>query len=92
MLQASQARLRLVVIVTTVVAAGGAATLPAIATGVIYREWADTGALAATLIFGGLVGLAGRRFVGTAIPFTSREGFAAVALSWLVLILFGTLP
>ena len=49
MLQTSHARLRLVVIVTTVVAAGGAATLPAIATGVIYREWADTGALAAAL-------------------------------------------
>ena len=88
----SPTRRRFLVIVTAVIAAGGAATVPAIATGVIYREWEDVVALLATAALAVVIGLGGRRFAGATETFTSREGFAAVALSWLVLILFGTLP
>jgi trk system potassium uptake protein TrkH len=80
------------VIVSAVVAAGGAAMVPAIVTGVIYAEWSDTVALAVAALLAAAVGLVGRRFVGTTGTFTSREGFATVAVSWLVLIFVGTLP
>lgn len=83
---------RLAVIVSAVVAAGGAATIPAIVTGIIYAEWSDTLALVAAASIAGAVGLAGRHYSGASGTFTSSEGFAAVALSWVVLILFGTLP
>lgn len=80
------------VIVSAVVAAGGVATTPAIVAGVIYAEWSDTLALLVTAVLGVAVWLGGRRLSGGTETFTSREGFAAVALSWLVLILFGSLP
>jgi trk system potassium uptake protein TrkH len=85
-------RRRLAVIVSAVVAAGGAATLPAIVAGVLYAEWEDTLALAITAVIALAIWLAGRRFTGGNETITTREGFAAVALSWLVLILFGSLP
>lgn len=85
-------RRRLVVIVSAVVAAGGVAMIPAIVTGVVYAEWADTMALMAAAAIAAVVGLAGRYYSGDAVTFTSREGFAAVAVSWIVLILVGTLP
>lgn len=82
----------MVVVVTAVTAAGGVATLPAIVAGIIYGEWDDTAALAGTLAVGAVIWFLGRRLRRTSVPFTSREGFAAVAISWMVLILFGTLP
>lgn len=85
-------RRRLAVIVSAVVAAGGFAMIPAIITGVIYAEWADTLALLAAAAVALTIGLAGRYYSGDAGTFTSREGFAAVAVSWVVLILVGTLP
>lgn len=85
-------RRRLAVIVSAVVAAGGVAMIPAIITGVIYAEWADTLALLAAAAIALTIGLAGRHYSGDAGTFTSREGFAAVAVSWMVLILVGTLP
>ncbi|MCP4963978.1 MAG: TrkH family potassium uptake protein [bacterium] len=89
---ASSTQRRLAVIVSSVVAAGGVAMLPAIVTGVIYAEWADTVALVAAAAIAGAIGLAGRHYSGASGTFTSSEGFAAVALSWVVLILVGTLP
>ena len=83
---------RLGVLVASVVAAGGIAMLPAVVTGVIYGEWSDTTALALAAFIAGGVGLIGRRFVRPTGTFTSREGFAAVAIAWIVLILIGTLP
>ncbi len=80
------------VIVSAVVAAGGLATIPAIVAGIIYAEWSDTLALAVTAVLGITIWLVGRRFAASTGTFTSREGFAAVALSWIVLILFGSLP
>jgi len=85
-------RRRLAVVVSAVVAAGGVAMLPAIVAGVIYAEWSDTLALTAAAAVAGAVGLAGRHYAGASGTFTASEGFAAVALSWTVLILFGTLP
>lgn len=92
MINITPTRRRLAVIVSAVIAAGGAATLPAIVTGVLYAEWDDTLALAVTAVLAAAIWLAGRRFVGGNETITTREGFAAVALSWLVLILFGSLP
>ncbi len=66
--------------------------LPAIVTGVVYAEWDDVVALLAAASIGAAVGLLGRRFAGVGGTVTSSEGFASVALSWLVLILYGTLP
>jgi trk system potassium uptake protein TrkH len=90
--RSSETRLRFVVVITAVVAAGSVATVPAIVTGIIYGEWGDTAALAVSLAVGGGIGLLGRGFRRTVVPFTSREGFATVAMSWVILILFGTLP
>lgn len=66
--------------------------VPAIVTGVIYAEWGDTLALLVAAMLAATIGLGGRRLAGVPGSFTSREGFAAVALAWLVLILFGALP
>ncbi|MDJ0663772.1 MAG: TrkH family potassium uptake protein [Acidimicrobiia bacterium] len=83
---------RLLVIVSAVVGGGAVAMLPAIITGLIYREWTDTLALVAAAAIGITIGLIGRHYGTGRGSFTSSEGFAAVALSWIVLILFGTLP
>lgn len=88
----STVRSRLVVIVSAVVAAGGVATTPAIVAGLVYREWGDMLALAVTAAAGLAIWLFGRRFMGVEGTFTSSEGFAAVAVAWFVLSLFGTLP
>ncbi len=89
---ASATRRRLVVIVTSVIAAGAVAMTPAIVTGLVYAEWRDVLALVAAAAIGLLIGILGRRYSGTESSFTSSEGFAAVALSWLMLIFYGMLP
>jgi trk system potassium uptake protein TrkH len=89
---ATSSRRRLGVVVSAVVGACGVAMVPAVVTGTIYAEWADTWALAAGATLAGAVGLAGRHYAGTPGRFTTREGFAAVALSWLALIGFGAVP
>jgi trk/ktr system potassium uptake protein len=89
---ASAVRRRLIVIVASVIAAAGIATLPAVVTGVIYREWGDVRALVVTAALGLTIWLVGRRDTAADGPLTSSEGFAAVALAWLLLTLFGTLP
>lgn len=88
----SPTRLRLIVVVSAVIVAAGVATVPAIIAGVIYAEWGDTLALLTSGLIAAIIGLLGRRFAKAEYGFTSREGFAAVALSWMILILFGTVP
>ena len=88
----SSTRLRLFVVASAVIGAAGIATVPAIIAGAIYAEWSDTLALLASGLTGAVIGLLGRRFAKAQVGFTAREGFAAVALSWVILILFGTLP
>jgi len=83
---------RVIVVVTAVVGAGAAAMVPAMVTGVIYREWSDTLALLAAAILGLTIWLVGGHYVGVKGTFSSSEGFASVALAWLTLILIGALP
>lgn len=89
---ASATRSRLAFIVTSVVGFGAIAMTPAIVTGVVYAEWADVLALVAAAAIGLAIGITGRHYAGATGTFTSSEGFAAVALSWLVLVVYGTLP
>lgn len=83
---------RLALIVFAVVEAVGAAMLSAGLVGVIYREWEAAGrisaAAAGTIVFGDI----GRRLVGRAGELSTREGFAAVGISWLTMTAVGTLP
>ena len=83
---------RLAFVIGSVVAASGIAMLPAAAVSFLYREW-ETGwriALAAAVTFA--CGAASRRLFGRPGNLTTKEGFAAVGLSWLAMSLFGTLP
>ncbi|MDJ0952850.1 MAG: TrkH family potassium uptake protein [Acidimicrobiia bacterium] len=89
---ATATRRRLVVITTAVIGAASAAMAPAIVTGAIYGEWREVLSLLAAAAIGGAIWLAGRRYAGVTGTITSSEGFAAVALAWIVLIVFGTLP
>lgn len=85
-------RRRLALIVFAVVEATGAAMLSASLVGLIYREWESAGAIA--LAAGGtiVVGDIGRRLVGRAGELSTREGFAAVGISWITMTFVGTLP
>ena len=83
---------RLAFVIGSVVAASGIAMLPAAAVSFIYREW-EIGwgiALASAVTFA--CGAASRRIFGRPGNLTTKEGFAAVGLSWLAMSLFGTLP
>ena len=83
---------RLVYIVASVVEAVGAAMLSASVVALIYQDWGDAGSItigAAVAIF---AGDAVRRWAGAAGELTTREGFAAVALSWGAMVFVGTLP
>ena len=83
---------RLAFVIGSVVAAAGIAMLPAAVVSFLYREW-ETGwriALAAAVTFA--CGAASRRLFGRPGNLTTKEGFAAVGLSWLAMSLFGTLP
>jgi trk system potassium uptake protein TrkH len=83
---------RLLVVVSAVAGALSVATLPAVIGGLIYREWGDVLALVVCAAVAAALGFAGRHYARETGSFTSREGFAAVALSWVVLILVGALP
>lgn len=83
---------RLAFIISAVVEATGAAMLTAALVGVIYSEWPDAKSIA---IAGGTVVVIahlGRRFINPESEMTTREGFAAVALSWFAMAFIGTLP
>lgn len=58
-----------------------------------YREPDTVGDFAATLLIGVVIGLAGYFFLRTDLQgLTRREGFAAVALGWLMVCALGTVP
>lgn len=83
---------RLSFVIGSVVAASGIAMLPAAGVSFLYREW-ETGlwiALASAITF--LCGAVSRRLIGRPGNLTTKEGFAAVGLSWLAMSLFGILP
>lgn len=83
---------RLALIIGAVVAASGAAMLPPAVVAAAYGEWtAALGILAASAVTLA-AGLVAWRVVGVRGRITTREGFAAVGLSWIVMSAFGTLP
>ncbi len=83
---------RLAYIVGAVVGASGFTMLPAAGVSLAYGETREAAAIAlAALITIGVGGLAWR-LLGITGDITSKEGFAAVGLSWFVMSAFGTLP
>jgi trk system potassium uptake protein TrkH len=83
---------RLVLLVSAVVEATGAAMFSASIIGIIYREWDDAASIAVAAAVVVLVGEASRRWVGQAGELSTREGFAAVGLSWVAMTFVGTIP
>lgn len=83
---------RLSYIVGAVVAGSGVAMLPAAGVSAIYGEWSHAvGICVASVITVG-VGVVAWRLFGQRGRITTREGFAAVGLSWFVMSAFGALP
>lgn len=87
-----QMLVRLAYIVGAVVAATGAAMLAAVLTAAVYREWDDAWRLLLASAIAMGVGAFVWRVVGTQGELTTREGFAAVGMSWMSMSLIGTLP
>jgi trk system potassium uptake protein TrkH len=83
---------RLGFIIAAVVEATGAATLTAAAVSGIYGEWADARVIAISGLAVVLVADLARRSLTPHGEMTTREGFAAVALSWFAMAFVGTLP
>ncbi|NNF69237.1 MAG: TrkH family potassium uptake protein, partial [Acidimicrobiia bacterium] len=83
---------RLIHIAGAVIAATGVAMLSAAVVGMLYQEWADSlQILLSAVIAIGLGGAAWKVFDRPG-ELTTREGFAAVGISWLVMTFAGTLP
>jgi trk system potassium uptake protein TrkH len=83
---------RLVYIVGAVVAASGAAMLVPAAVAVGYGEGSDAAGIAVSAAITMAAGAAAWRLVGRSGELTTREGFAAVAISWFAIAAFGSLP
>ena len=78
-------------ILGAVVAAVGVAMVPAAIVAGIYQEWADMGEILAAAAMTFIVGYLAWR-TGRQGQLSTREGFAIVALAWISVVLFGTLP
>lgn len=83
---------RLLFIVGAVVAASGVVMLPSAAVAAAYGEWADARGIVLAAAITTASGLLAWRRIGAHGVLTTREGFAAVGLSWFVMSAFGTLP
>ena len=83
---------RLFFVVAAVVEATGAAMLTASLVSVIYQEWEQAGEIALAAVIVIAAGDLGRRISVPQRPLNTREGFAAVALSWFAMAFAGTLP
>lgn len=66
--------------------------LPPCLVGIIYKEYHDAFIYLTFSILCTIVGFLFRRFKAKSSTFYAREGFVAVALSWIVLSLTGALP
>ena len=60
--------------------------------GVIHAEWSEATAVAVSATFTVAIGSVLWRAFPRPGELTSREGFAAVGLSWILLVLFGAIP
>jgi trk system potassium uptake protein len=83
---------RLTFIIAAVVEATGAASLTAALVAAIYGEWSDATAITIAGLSVVLVADLVRRSSTPRAEMTTREGFAAVALSWFAMAFVGTLP
>jgi len=83
---------RLAYVIGAVVASVGTAMLGAVAVALLYQEWGQAGAIALSAAITMAVGAVFWRLVGERGELTTREGFAAVGLSWIAITAFGTLP
>ena len=83
---------RLLYVIGAVIAGVGVSMLAAVVVALIYQEWSDAGWIAVGALIAVAVGLVAWRSVGRPGELTTREGFAAVALSWVAMCVFGTLP
>ena len=83
---------RLGFIIAAVIEATGAAMLSAAVVAGIYSDWSEARAFAITAIAVVIAADATRRWCTPAKELTTREGFAAVGLSWIAMTFIGTLP
>jgi trk system potassium uptake protein TrkH len=83
---------RLGLVVFAVIEATGAAMLSASVVGLIYSEGSEAIRIALGAVAVIAVGDLGRRFVSEKGEFSTREGFAAVGLSWIAMTFVGTIP
>jgi trk system potassium uptake protein TrkH len=79
-------------VVGAVIGAAGIAMLSAAAVAAIYREWAELGWIVASAAVTVAIGFGLWKVFDRPGELTTREGFAAVGLSWMSMCLFGALP
>ena len=83
---------RLASIVGAVVASSGVAMVAAALVSAGYGEWDQFRGIGLAAVITVSLGAVAWRVAGEPGHFTTREGFAAVGLSWFVMSAFGTLP
>jgi len=83
---------RLGFIIAAVIEATGAAMLSAAVVAGIYGDWSEARDIALAALAVIVVADVSRRLFTPATEMTTREGFAAVALSWFAMAFVGTLP
>lgn len=83
---------RLALVVFAVIEAVGVAMLSASVVAVVYREWSEAGSITIAAAVVIIVAEMGRRTIGARGELSTREGFAAVGLSWIAMTFVGTLP
>ena len=83
---------RLGFIIAAVVEATGAAMLSAAVVAGIYGDWSEARGIAIAAIAVVVAADIARRLSTPGTQLTTREGFAAVALSWIAMAFIGTLP
>jgi trk system potassium uptake protein TrkH len=83
---------RLLLIIGAVVAATGAAMIPAALVSLGYGETRDAGWILASAVITIAVGVVAWKVLGRRGVLTTREGFAAVGLSWFAISAVGSLP
>ncbi len=83
---------RLGFIIAAVVEATGAAMFSAAVVAGIYNEWSEARSIAIAAIAVVIAADIARRSFTPEHEMTTREGFAAVALSWIAMAFVGTLP
>ncbi|MDJ0959472.1 MAG: TrkH family potassium uptake protein [Acidimicrobiia bacterium] len=79
-------------VIGAVITASALGTVPAILTGVVYREWDDVLGLLLAAVCMAAIGVSAWRGFGRSGRMSTREGLAVVGLSWFAMVVVGTLP